>query len=83
MRSFRRDASITDYKVPPGITRRIVAFARPYRALLGLFLVLIVLDAVCGTGFASRRGARRRRATRTRCHRSPGRAAPRERGTTA
>jgi ATP-binding cassette subfamily B protein len=48
MRSFRRDGSITDYKLPPGITRRIVAFARPYRALLGLFLVLIVLDAVFG-----------------------------------
>ena len=48
MRSFRRDGSIRDYKLPPGILRRVVAFARPYRALLGLFLVLIVLDAVLG-----------------------------------
>ncbi|HEY5172282.1 MAG TPA: ABC transporter ATP-binding protein [Acidimicrobiia bacterium] len=48
MRSFRRDESVTDYKLPPGITRRIVAFARPYRGLLGIFLVLIVLDAVLG-----------------------------------
>lgn len=46
MRSFRRDESITDYKLPAGITKRIVEFARPYRGLLGLFIVLIVLDAV-------------------------------------
>jgi ATP-binding cassette, subfamily B, bacterial len=48
MRSFRRDESVTDYKLPPGITRRVAAFARPYRSLLVLFLVLIVLDAILG-----------------------------------
>jgi ATP-binding cassette subfamily B protein len=48
MRSFRRDESIKDYKLPPGITRRIFAFARPYRHLLELFLVLIIIDAVLG-----------------------------------
>ncbi len=48
MRSFRRDESIRDYKLPPGITRRIFAFARPYRHLLGVFLVLIVIDAILG-----------------------------------
>ena len=50
MRSFRRDESITDYKLPPGITRRIVAFARPYRA---------PARAVLGAD-RHRRGARRR-----------------------
>ncbi len=48
MRSFRRDGSIKDYKLPSGITRRIFAFARPYRRLLELFLVLIIVDAVLG-----------------------------------
>jgi ATP-binding cassette subfamily B protein len=48
MRSFRRDESVTDYSLPPGITKRIAEFARPYRRLLGLFIVLIVVDAVLG-----------------------------------
>jgi len=48
MRSFRRDGSITDYRLPPGFTKRIAEFARPYRRLLGLFIVLIVVDAVLG-----------------------------------
>ncbi len=48
MRSFRRDESIKDYKLPAGITRRIFAFARPYRRLLELFLGLIIVDAVLG-----------------------------------
>ncbi len=48
MRSFRRDESITEYKLPAGITKRIVDFARPYRGLLGLFIVLIVADALLG-----------------------------------
>jgi ATP-binding cassette subfamily B protein len=48
MRSFRRDGSITDYTLPSGIVKRIAEFARPYRRLLGLFIVLIVVDAVLG-----------------------------------
>ncbi|MGO9875132.1 MAG: ABC transporter ATP-binding protein [Acidimicrobiia bacterium] len=48
MRSFRRDESVTEYKLPAGITKRIVDFARPYRGLLGLFIVLIVADALLG-----------------------------------
>ncbi len=48
MRSLRRDQSVTEQKLPPGITRRIARFARPYRAMLGVFLVLIVVDAVIG-----------------------------------
>ncbi|HEY2887092.1 MAG TPA: ABC transporter ATP-binding protein [Candidatus Limnocylindrales bacterium] len=48
MRSFRRDDSIRSYKLSPGIIRRIVAFARPYRPKLAVFLVLIIVDALLG-----------------------------------
>jgi ATP-binding cassette subfamily B protein len=48
MRSFRRDDSIRSYKLSPGIFRRIVAFARPYRRKLSVFLVLIIIDALLG-----------------------------------
>jgi ATP-binding cassette, subfamily B, bacterial len=46
MRSFRRDESVTDTKLPPGIVRRVLGFAQPYRRMLGVFLVLIIVDAV-------------------------------------
>jgi len=46
MRSLRRDESVTQHKLPPGIGRRIAGFARPYRSLLVVFVVLIVFDAV-------------------------------------
>jgi ATP-binding cassette subfamily B protein len=46
MRSFRRDESVTSQKLSPGILRRIVRFAVPYRRMLLVFLVLIVLDAL-------------------------------------
>jgi ATP-binding cassette subfamily B protein len=46
LRSLRRDQSVQHEKVPKGTTRRILTFVRPYRALLALFLVLVVLDAV-------------------------------------
>ena len=48
MRSLRRDSSVTHQKLPPGIVRRIGRFARPYRSMLGVFLALIVIDAVIG-----------------------------------
>ena len=48
MRSMRRDQSITHQKLSPGIMRRIGRFARPYRSMLTVFLVLIVVDAVIG-----------------------------------
>ena len=48
MRSLRRDESVRQQALPRGIVRRIAAFARPYRALLGVFLVLIIIDAVIG-----------------------------------
>src|SRR5579875_2285329 len=48
MRSFRRDDSVTRVRLAPGTKRRIVQFAAPYRKLLSVFLVLIVLDAAIG-----------------------------------
>ena len=46
MRSFRRDESVTQEQLPPGIMRRVFQFAAPYKKLLTVFLVLIVLDAL-------------------------------------
>jgi len=46
MRSFRRDSSVTRQRLPKGIVRRILRFAAPWRKLLVVYLVLIVLDAL-------------------------------------
>ena len=46
MHSYRTDRSVTKQKLAPGTLRRIVAFAGPYRRMIGWFLLLIVLDAV-------------------------------------
>jgi ATP-binding cassette subfamily B protein len=48
MRSMRRDESIRQHRLTAGIVRRIAGFARPYRAALAVFLVLIIIDAVVG-----------------------------------
>lgn len=48
MRSLRRDEKIKDHQLPKGIVRRIGGFAKPYRLLLALFLVLIIIDALVG-----------------------------------
>ena len=48
MRSFFRDSSVTKHKVVKGTGRRMMRFAAPYRRLLMVFLVLIVVDAVIG-----------------------------------
>jgi hypothetical protein len=48
LRSFRRDSSVTSQGLKPGTWRRVFEFARPYRKLLTVFLVLIVVDAVVG-----------------------------------
>ncbi len=48
VRSLRRDDSVKGQQLAPGTWKRVLEFARPYRALLGVFLVLIVLDAVVG-----------------------------------
>ncbi|HSZ38425.1 MAG TPA: ABC transporter ATP-binding protein [Trebonia sp.] len=45
MRGFRLDPSITKQKLKPGIVRRIVRYARPYRWQLAAFLLATSLDA--------------------------------------
>ncbi len=46
MRTFRRDGSVKKSQVPKGIVKRIIQFGRPYRNILSLYLVLIILSAV-------------------------------------
>src|SRR5271166_6243553 len=48
MGSLMKDRSVTKKKLPPGTIRRIVKFARPYRRILGIFLGVIVVDALIG-----------------------------------
>ncbi len=48
MRSLRQDQKVTQHKLPKGTVRRIMGFARPYKVVLALFLVLIVIDALVG-----------------------------------
>ncbi|MBV9821959.1 MAG: ABC transporter ATP-binding protein [Actinobacteria bacterium] len=48
MRSMRRDSSVSKRQLQAGIARRVIAFAKPYRTELLLFLVIIVLDALIG-----------------------------------
>src|SRR5580704_16132713 len=48
MRSLRRDNTVLQQQLPKGIVRRIATFAHPYRKALGVFLVLIIVDAVIG-----------------------------------
>jgi ATP-binding cassette subfamily B protein len=47
-RSLMRDSSVTKKKLPPGTLRRIMRFAAPYRRILGVFLGVIVVDALIG-----------------------------------
>jgi ATP-binding cassette subfamily B protein len=46
MRSFARDASVTQQKVTPGTAWRIIKFAKPWKWALVGFLVLVVIDAL-------------------------------------
>jgi ATP-binding cassette subfamily B protein len=49
MRSMgRRDSSVVEKQLPPGIWRRVFGFARPYRRELVIFLFLIIGDALIG-----------------------------------
>src|SRR5690554_2680758 len=47
-RSFAADRTVVDHRLAPGTIRRIAAFARPYRAWIAVFLVLVVVDALVG-----------------------------------
>ncbi len=47
-RSFIRGEELTKRKLPKGTLRRIGRFARPYRKILLIFVVVIVLDSLVG-----------------------------------
>ncbi len=48
LRSLSRDRSVTKQKLAPGTVRRIARFAAPYRPILVVFLVVIMVDALMG-----------------------------------
>ncbi|MHB2023847.1 MAG: ABC transporter ATP-binding protein [Mycobacteriales bacterium] len=45
LRSYTRDSSVVNQRLPPGTWRRILSWAAPYRGWLIVFLVLILFDA--------------------------------------
>jgi ATP-binding cassette subfamily B protein len=47
-RSFRLDPTVTQRRVTRDVLRRILTFARPYRRLIAVFLVIVALDAAVG-----------------------------------
>ncbi|MBV9594566.1 MAG: ABC transporter ATP-binding protein [Actinobacteria bacterium] len=48
MHSLQRDKSVARRQLPKGTWRRVFRFAHPYRADLGVFLLVVVLDALVG-----------------------------------
>jgi ATP-binding cassette subfamily B protein len=46
LRSYRQDARVTGHRLTPGTSRRILAYARPYRAQVAVFLVLVVVASL-------------------------------------
>lgn len=46
--SYSKDRSVAEHKLAPGTIRRILGFARPYRRLIAVFLVLVLADALVG-----------------------------------
>jgi ATP-binding cassette subfamily B protein len=46
MRGMLRDRSVTEVKLAPGTVRRVLGYARPYKRLIALFLVVVVVDAI-------------------------------------
>ncbi len=45
MRSLTRDSSVAQRKLAPGTARRVMGYARPYKAQIGVFLALVILDS--------------------------------------
>lgn len=45
-RSFSRDSSVKDVKIARGTGKRIIRFAWPYKKILAVFLILVILEAV-------------------------------------
>jgi len=48
LRAMRREDELRNHKVGRDVARRVLAFARPYRKDIGIFLVAVVFDAVIG-----------------------------------
>jgi ATP-binding cassette subfamily B protein len=48
VRSMRQDSSLSSRPLRDGTARRVLAFAKPYRLALLLFLVVIILDSLIG-----------------------------------
>lgn len=48
LRTFTQDASVTEHRLARDTLRRILAFARPYRARLAVFIAILVVDAAAG-----------------------------------
>lgn len=46
MRSMTADPSVKSQKLKPGTFKRIVGYAKPYKALIAFFLVTVVIDVV-------------------------------------
>lgn len=44
--SFRKDQSVRGASVPKGTTKRILAYARPYRGLIAAVLATLLIDAL-------------------------------------
>ena len=49
MRSMTRDKSVLEHRIKPGTFRRILQFARQYKAMLLVFLSIVVLDALASS----------------------------------
>ena len=48
LRSIQNTEKVNQHQLTRGTTRRILQFARPYRAHISVFLVTVVLDAIIG-----------------------------------
>ncbi|MGH9687680.1 MAG: ABC transporter ATP-binding protein [Candidatus Acidiferrales bacterium] len=47
-RALRRDDSVLKQSVRPGTGKRMLRFSRPYAGLLGIFMVVVIVDATVG-----------------------------------
>jgi ATP-binding cassette subfamily B protein len=45
MRSLTRDPVVAQRKLAPGTAKRVIAYARPYKPQIAVFLVLVILDS--------------------------------------
>ena len=48
MRSLRQDRAVLQHRVKKGTARRMLTFAVPYRAILAVFLPVVIIDAAVG-----------------------------------